>query len=52
MALATGFKKQTTKCQDHMIWLQQGSKRGIVQVDNRSYGNAFLTYYRREEAAL
>jgi 16S rRNA (guanine966-N2)-methyltransferase len=28
------------------------TKTGVVVVDNRSYGNAFLTYYRRDEAAL
>jgi 16S rRNA (guanine966-N2)-methyltransferase len=28
------------------------AKTGVVVVDNRSYGNAFLTYYRRDEAAL
>ncbi|HEU4715511.1 MAG TPA: 16S rRNA (guanine(966)-N(2))-methyltransferase RsmD [Candidatus Saccharimonadales bacterium] len=27
------------------------AKTGVVVVDNRSYGNAFLTYYRRDEAA-
>lgn len=25
------------------------TKNGVVVVDNRSYGNAFLTFYRREE---
>ena len=25
------------------------TKTGVVVVDNRSYGNAFLTFYRREE---
>jgi 16S rRNA (guanine966-N2)-methyltransferase len=28
------------------------AKTGVVVVDNRSYGNAFLTFYRRDEAAL
>jgi 16S rRNA (guanine966-N2)-methyltransferase len=28
------------------------TKTGVVVVDNRSYGNAFLTFYRRDEAAL
>jgi 16S rRNA (guanine966-N2)-methyltransferase len=27
------------------------TKTGVVVVDNRSYGNAFLTFYRRVEAA-
>ena len=27
------------------------AKTGVVVVDKRSYGNAFLTYYRRDEAA-
>lgn len=26
------------------------TKTGVVVVDNRSYGNAYLTYYRREDA--
>jgi len=26
------------------------TKTGVVVVDNRSYGNAFLTFYRREDA--
>jgi 16S rRNA (guanine966-N2)-methyltransferase len=28
------------------------TKTGVVVVDNRSYGNAYLTFYRREEDAL
>lgn len=27
------------------------TKTGVVVVDNRSYGNAFLTFYRRDDAA-
>ena len=38
----------------HMILSHPGrgevpTKNGVVVVDNRSYGNAFLTFYRREE---
>jgi 16S rRNA (guanine966-N2)-methyltransferase len=38
----------------HMILSHPGrgevpTKNGVVVVDNRSYGNAFLTFYRREK---
>ena len=26
------------------------TKNGVVVVDNRSYGNAYLTFYRRDDA--
>ena len=29
---------------------EEPTKTGVVVVDNRSYGNAFLTFYRREDA--
>ncbi len=29
---------------------EEPTKNGVVVVDNRSYGNAFLTFYRREDA--